>query len=114
MDRRADQTLARDDRAVTAVAPPDRTERASFIAYIGTRARPETFAGTEKIDSAQRESRAELPNPFRPGRVALAPTRVGPPSVVRPTQQIFPAETRRQPKTNRRGCHDPVAADIPL
>src|SRR5437667_2189873 len=114
MDRRAGQTLARDDRAVTAVAPPDRTERASFIAYIGTRARPETFAGTEEIDSAQLESMAEIPNPIRDGPVALAPTRVGASSVVRASQRIFAAEIRRQAETNRLACHDTVAADIPL
>src|SRR5436309_5204809 len=113
MDRRADQTLARDDREVTAVTPPERTERASFIAYIGTRALPETFAGTEEIDSAQLESMAEIPNPIRDGPVALAPTRVGASSVVRASQRIFAAEIRRQAETNRLACHDTVAADIP-
>src|SRR2546430_2761412 len=114
MDRRADQTLARDDRAVTAVAPPERTERAFFIAYIGTRTRPETFAGTEEIDSAQLQSMAEIPNPIRDGPVALAPTRVGASSVVRASQRIVAAEIRRQAETNRPACHDTVAADIPL
>src|SRR5437867_5950661 len=114
MDRRADQTLARDDRAVTAVAPPERTERASFIAYIRTRTRPETFAGTEEIDSAQLQSMAEIPNPIRHGPVALAPTRVRASSVVRASQRIVAAEVRRQAETNRPACHDAVAADIPL
>src|SRR2546428_13762608 len=100
MDRRADQTLARDDRAVTAVAPPERTERASFIAYIGTRARPETFGGTEEIESAQLECMAEIPNPIQEGPVSLAPTLVGSSSVVRASQPICDAEIRRQAETN--------------
>src|SRR5205823_1256940 len=113
-DRGADQTLARDDRAVTAVAPPERTERASFIAYIGTRARPETFAGTEEIDSAQLESMAEIPNPIRDGPVALVSPGLGASPVVRASQGIVAAEIRRQTETNRPACHDTVAADIPL
>src|SRR5437867_11069436 len=96
MDRRADQTLARDDRAVRAVAPPDRTERGSFIAYIGTRARPETFAGTEEIDSAQLDCMAEIPNPIHHGPVALAPTRVRASSGVRAAPRRSAAEIRRQ------------------
>src|SRR5438132_11621974 len=107
MDRRAHQTLARDDRAVTAVAPPERTERASFIAYIGTRARPETFAGTEEIDSAQLQSMAEIPNPIRDGPVALAPTRLRASSGVRASQPRFDHEIRRQAETHRPACREP-------